>query len=153
MPTGRQRIALSANLPEPIAGLQTLLADFRAPALPPFRPLPVSASVALDRPERRGEAELRLAGGERIAGEVRLRAFVARNGEVVEITGPWRAIQQADVLLGPTDFGAPFIVLRASTALMRLAIVEAVVDATVVARLDTATPMTAIPLTNEALRI
>ena len=49
LPTGRQRLALSANLPEPIAGLQALVADFRAPPFPPFRPLAVSASVSLIR--------------------------------------------------------------------------------------------------------
>ena len=48
LPTGRQRITVSANLPEPVAGLQTLVADVRAPAFPPFRPLPVFASASLN---------------------------------------------------------------------------------------------------------
>jgi hypothetical protein len=153
LPTGRQRLDLSANLPEPIAGLQALVADFRAPELPPFRPLAVSLSVSLDAPERRAAAELRLAPGEQLAGEVRLRAIIARNGQAVEIAGPWRAIQRADVLLGPADFGAPLLVLRASPVLTALAVVEAVAAGTVVARLDTATRMTAIPLTEQDLRI
>ena len=153
VPTGRQRLALSANLPEPIAGLQALVADFRAPEFPPFRPLAISASVSLDPPERRAEAELRLAPGEQLAGEVRLRAVVATNGEVVEIVGLWRAIQQANVLLGPADFGAPLMVLRVSPALAALAVVEVVANGSVVARLDTATLMTAIPLTHQDLRI
>jgi hypothetical protein len=138
VPTGRQRLALSANLPEPIAGLQALVADFRAPEFPPSRPLAISASVSLDPPERRAEAELRLAPGEQLAGEVRLRAVVATNGEVVEIVGLWRAIQQANVLLGPADFGAPLMVLRVSPALAAPAVVEVVADGSVVARLDTA---------------
>jgi hypothetical protein len=153
LPIGRQRLALSANLPEPIAGLQALVADFHAPELPPFRPLAVSVSVSLEAPERRATAELRLAPGERLTGEVRLRAVVAKNGQAVEIAGPWRALQRADVLLGPGDFGAPLVVLRVSPALTALAVVEAIVDGTVVARLDTATRMTAIPLTEQGLRL
>jgi hypothetical protein len=153
VPTGRQRLDLSANLPEPIAGLQALVADFRAPELPPFRPLAVAVSVSLEAPERRAAAELRLAPGERLAGEVRLRAIVARNGQAIEVAGPWRAVQQANVLLGPADFGAPLIVLRVSPALTALAVVEAIAAGTVVARLDTATRMTAIPLTEQGLRI
>jgi hypothetical protein len=153
VPTGRQRLVLAANLPEPIAGLQALVADFRAPELPPFRPLAVSVSVSLDPPERRAVAELRLAPGERLAGDVRLRAVVARNGETVEIAGPWRAIQRADVLLGPADFGAPFLVLRVSPALTALAVVEVVANGTVVARLDATTRTMAIPLTEQNLRI
>jgi hypothetical protein len=153
VPTGRQRLALSANLPEPIVGLLALIADFRAPEFPPFRPLAISASVSLDPPERRGEAELRLAPGEQLAGEVRLRAVVARNGEVAEITGAWRAIQRADALLGPGDFGVPLLMLRASRALTAFAVVEAVASGAVVARLDAATPMMAIPLTDQGLRI
>jgi hypothetical protein len=153
VPTGRQRLALAANLPEPIAGLQALVADFRAPELLPFRPLAVAVSVSLEAPERRAVAELRLAPGEQLAGEVRLRAVVARNGQAVEIAGPWRAMQRADVLLGPADFGAPLIVLRVSPALTALAVVEAIAAGTVVARLDTATRMTAIPLTEQGLRL
>jgi hypothetical protein len=153
LPTGRQRLSLSANLPEPIAGLQALVADFRAPEFPPLRPLAVTVSVSLEAPERRATAELRLAPGEQLAGEVRLRAVVARNNQAVEITGPWRTVQRADVLLGPADFGAPLMVLRASPALTALAVVEAIADGTVVARLDTATPMTAIPLTDQGVRL
>jgi hypothetical protein len=153
MPTDRQRIALSANLPEPIAGLQALRADFRAAELLPFRPLAVSVSVALEAPERSAAAEVRLAPGERLGGEVRLRAVIARHGEVVEIAGPWRPMQRAEALLGPTDFGVPLVVLRVSPALTALAVVEAIAGGTVVARLDRATPMTAIPLTDQGLRI
>ena len=153
LPTGRQRIVLSANLPEPVAGMVMLLADFRAPELPPFRMQPLSASVSLGLPERRGEAELRLAFDEQLAGEVRLRAIVTKNGEPVELVGPWRSIQGADALLLSTDFGAPLVVLRLSSALTALAAVEVVVDGTVLARLDRATPVMAIPLTEPGLRI
>lgn len=153
LPTGRQRLTLSANLPEPIAGLQALVADFRAPELPPFRPLAVAASVSIEPPEWRGEAELRLSPGERLDGEVRLRAVVARDGEAVEIAGSWRPIQRVEALLGPADFGAPLVVLRVSSALTALAVVEAVAGGNVVARLDSATPMTAIPIMDQALRV
>ena len=153
VPTGRQRIAVSANLPEPVAGLLTLIADVRAPALPPFRPQPVSTSALLNSADRRGEVELRLSPGEPLDLEVRLRAVVARNGEPAEILGPWRATQRSAVLLGPADFGAPLLVLRASRALTALAVIEVLSEGAIVGRLDTATPMTAIPLTEAAPHI
>jgi hypothetical protein len=153
VPTGRQRIAVSANLPEPILGLQMLIADLQAPALPPFRPLPDFASVSLEAADRSGEAALRLSPGEPLDYQVRLRGVVMKDDQPVEISGPWRQSRSSSVLLGPGDFGAPLLVMRASRALTSLAVVEALSDGRVVARLDAATPMMAIPLTDEITEV
>ena len=153
VPTGRQRITVSANLPEPVAGLQTLVADVRAPALPPFRPFPVFASTSLDSPDRVGEVELTLSPGEPLDLQVRLRAIVASNNQAAEIAGAWRSLKRSAVLLGPSDFGKPLLVMRASASLTSLAVVDALSESVLVARLDATTPMMSIPLTSEITAI
>lgn len=150
---GRRRIGVTANLVEPIAGMLALVADLRVPPLMPFRPLAVAASVSLEAPERRGEVELQLAPGERLDGGIRLRAVLARQGKGLEIAGPWRPLQRLDALLGPGDLGAPLTVIRASQALLGLAVVEVLGPDEVVGRLDAATPLLAVPNLGEMLRI
>jgi hypothetical protein len=145
VPTGRQRITLSSNLPEPIAGLLAVIADFRAPAIPPFRPTAISESAALDAPSRSAFIEVRLGLDESLSGEVRMRNILERNGEAVEISGPWRPIQGNHVILGPAEFGVPLLVIRLSPALAALATAEVVSKGTVVARLDATTRLLAIP--------
>jgi hypothetical protein len=150
---GRQRLSVTANLPEPVAGLLALFADFRAPAAPPFRPFGIAQSVSLTAPERLGETVLKLAPGEPVSGEARLRALLASGDEVTELSGPWRAAQGGDVLLGASDLGVPLLLLRASRALLRVADVEVSVQGRVLARLDAERPLMSVPSFDATLRV
>jgi hypothetical protein len=153
VPTGRQRVSVSANLPEPVAGLQALVADLNAPAVPPFRPVPFTVSASLDPPDRRHDVELRLSPGEPLNFDARLRAVVARNDQLLEITGPWRTSQRSSVLLGSADFGAPLLVVRASRALTALAVLDVMAGDAVITRLDGQSPVAAIPMTGERMTV
>ncbi|MBO4272046.1 hypothetical protein [Microbispora triticiradicis] len=152
LPAGHVVVEFAANLPEPVAGLLALLADLRIPPAPPLRPQPVTAGAALDGPGRTGTAGVVLAAGEEPSGEARLRALLDLPGGPVEVAGPWRPASDRHVLLGPADFPLPLTVVRAPAELTRLATAEVVTaDGRVAARLDGATPMTAVPLRPEDL--
>ena len=147
--TGRARVTLTANLPEPIAGLQALVADFRVPEAPPFRPVGETVSVSLGEPHRSGQAELRLFPGERLSGQARLRALVDSGGTGAEFEGAWREAEGDHVLLGIQDFPVPLLVVRALRSLLDHAVVDISGAATV--RLDRHTPAAAVPLVNDAV--
>ncbi len=150
LPEGHVVVEFAANLPEPVAGLLALLADLRIPPAPPLRPQPVTAGAALDGPGRTGTAGVVLAAGEEPSGEARLRALLDLPGGPAEAVGPWRPASDRHVLLGPADFPLPLTVVRAPAELTRLATAEVVTaDGRVAARLDGATPMTAVPLRPE----
>jgi hypothetical protein len=149
---GNIRVRASANLPDDIAGLEALFADVRAPAAPPLRLQPLSASIRLDAPDRRGETPLRLAPGEVFGGEMRLRAVLSQGDTVAELAGDWRQTQRIETLLGPGDFPTPFTVIRASRALRAEAEIEILLpDGTTIGRVEG--DSLAVPRTTPSLRV
>jgi hypothetical protein len=151
MPFGRTRVTLTANLPEPVSDLVALFADLRAPAAPPSRLQPVNTSVRLAAPDRTASADIPLAPGERLSGEVRLRAVIDSEAGPQELEGPWRPTSQTDMTLGPDRFPVPLTTVRTSAALTAMAGTEISTPAgRIVARLDAATPFVALPRLSEA---
>jgi hypothetical protein len=150
-PAGQVRPVVAANLPEPIAGLRVLAADVEAPATP-LRPQPAEASGVLAPPERTAELVLTVAPDEPLAGRARLRAVLDTADGPAELHGPWQEVPVGDaaaggsrILLGPSAFPLPLTVVRASPALVALAVVEVRTarDRTLV-RLDDSVPAIAV---------
>ncbi|MGA4844265.1 hypothetical protein [Streptomyces sp. G45] len=144
LPTGRTTVTLAANLPAPVAGLALLLADLRVPPTA-ARPQEVTASVPLTAPGGVASTRITLAPGERLRGEVRLRAVLDGTGE---LEGPWRPADTTLLTLTPDAFPVPLAVVRATRALTALAVAEVRTAAGVtLGRVDAATPALAVPVT------
>ena len=150
MPFGRTRVTFAANLPEPVIDLLALFADLRVPAAPPARLQPVNTSVRLAAPNRTASADLPLAPGERLSGEVRLRAVIDSEAGPQELEGPWHPISETGVTLGTDRFPVGLATVRASGALTAMADIEISTPAgRMVSRLDAATPFVALPRVSE----
>ncbi|MFI8930571.1 hypothetical protein ACIG3E_23180 [Streptomyces sp. NPDC053474] len=146
-PTGRTTVTFAANLPAPVAGLALLLADLRVPPSA-TRPQEVTASVPLTAPGGVTSTTITLAPGERLKGEVRLRAVLDGTGE---LEGPWRPAHTTLLTLAPDAFPVPLTVVRATRALTALAVAEVrTAGGTTLGRVDAAGPVLAVPVTANA---
>ncbi|SEG86492.1 hypothetical protein SAMN04489712_11995 [Thermomonospora echinospora] len=146
LPTGHTPVTVLADLPEPIAGLRTLVADLRVPPAPPKRPHQIDTSLTLAPPDRAGTTTLVLAPGEVLRGEVRLRALLAAPDGDTELAGTWRPAETRHLLLGRGAFPLPLIVVRADAALLRLATVQVLTESgRLVGRLEADAAALAVP--------
>ncbi|KND28716.1 hypothetical protein [Streptomyces acidiscabies] len=144
LPTGRTTVTFAANLPAPVAGLALLLADLRVPPSA-TRPQEVTTSVTLTAPGGVTSTQITLAPGERLQGEVRLRAVLDGVGE---LEGPWRPADTTLLTLPPDAFPLPLAVVRATRALTALAVAEVrTAGGVTVGRVDAAGPVLAVPVT------
>lgn len=143
LPTGHTTVTFAANLPAPVAGLALLLADLRVPPSA-VRPQEVTASVTLTAPGGVTATRITLAPGERLKGEVRLRAVLDGIGE---LEGPWRPADTTLLALPPDAFPVPLTVVRATRALTALAVAEVrTAGGATVGRVDAAGPVLAVPV-------
>ncbi|MFI6642536.1 hypothetical protein [Streptomyces sp. NPDC050504] len=146
LPTGWTTVTFAANLPAPVAGLALLFADLRVPPSA-ARPQEVTASVPLTAPGGVTATRILLAPGERLKGEVRLRAVLDGIGE---LEGPWRPADTTLLTLPPDAFPVPLAVVRATRALTALAVAEVRTAAGVtVGRVDAAGPVLAVAVTQD----